>query len=316
MTATLTRSQTRSTQSRRATAVSQTALAAVLWGSVGPLVALYPAAASGGFGIVRLVVGAAVLAALALRSPWLAGFSRHDVPTIVMGGLSVAAFQPLYFAAVHLAGVAVATFIAIGMSPVVTGVAVWLRHGVTPARRWWVASTTAITGLALLAWGSGSGNHGTPVVGVLLAALACVSYSLQALTIDRLATSHGEPRAVAAIFVVGALMLLPTAAFASWTWVGQPMLLLGGIYAGVVTLAFAYCLFARGVARLGPPTAVLISLLEPVAAAALAILLVGELLEALQIAAALLILAGVVMSVTGKDPRPRIPSGSAIGASQ
>jgi DME family drug/metabolite transporter len=268
---------------RRAAVAGKTAVAAVLWGSVGPLVAVYPHEASGGFAVVRLVIGAAVLAVLALRSASPAGFSRHDRPTIVVGGLSVVAFQLLYFAVVRRAGVAAATFIAIDLPPVVTGVAMWLRHGVGPARRWWAASTTAIAGLALLVWGTGSEHHGTSAIGVLLAALACVSYSFQALTIDRLATSHGESRAVGAIFVVGTLMLVPSAAFASWTWVGQPMLLLGGLYAGIATLAAAYWLFAKGVYELGPSTAVLISLVEPVAAAALAILIVGELIDALQI---------------------------------
>jgi len=146
-------------------------------------------------------------------------------------------------------------------------------------------------------------QQGMSTAGIVLAALACVSYSFQALTIDRLATSHGEPRAVGAIFVVGALMLLPTAVFANWTWAAQPVLLLGGLYAGVVTLAVAYCLFAKGVSRLGPPTAVLISLLEPVAAAALAIVLVGEHMNATQVVAGALILVGVVISVTGRSTR-------------
>ncbi len=285
---------------RRAAVVCQTAAAAGLWGSVGPLVALYPSTASDGFAIVRLVLGAGVLALLASRSTPMATLSRRDLPILLVGGLSVAAFQPLYFAAVHQAGIAVATFIAIGLSPVATGVAVSLQHGIAPARRWWAGSATAITGLGLLAGGVTSGQPGAAGTGILLAVLACVSYSIQALAIDRLTTTHGEPHAVGAIFIVGALMLLPTAALADWAWLGQPPLLLGGLYAGVVTLAVAYRLFARGVARLGPPTAVLISLLEPVAAGALAILLVGERLGPVQVTAALLVMIGVVLSVTGK----------------
>src|SRR4051794_27263055 len=89
----------------RAVVASQTAVAAVLWGSVGPLVALFPATASAGLAIVRLVLGAGVLALLATRSARLASFSRREIPTLLVGGLSVAAFRPLYFAAVHNAGV-------------------------------------------------------------------------------------------------------------------------------------------------------------------------------------------------------------------
>jgi drug/metabolite transporter, DME family len=109
-------------------------------------------------------------------------------------------------------------------------------------------------------------------------------------------------RAVGAVFLVGAAMLLPIAAFADWTWAGQPTLLLGALFAGIATLALAYRLFAKGIRHLGPPTAVLVSLLEPVAAATFAVFLVGQTIS-LETSGALLILAGVGISVFGKPTR-------------
>jgi hypothetical protein len=48
-------------------AIGGTALAAVLWGTVGPLFTFYPAGAGIGFAFARLAVGAPVLLLLAAR---------------------------------------------------------------------------------------------------------------------------------------------------------------------------------------------------------------------------------------------------------
>lgn len=296
----------------RAGVAAQTALAAVLWGAVGPMVALYPHDAAAGFAIVRLGVGACLLALLARQAPRLRRFGRPDLLTLVFGGLSVATFQPLYFEAVHRAGVALATFVAIGLAPVVTGLSVWVLRGRRPSRRWWAAAATAGAGVALLGSQATelSGGAGLLLTGVALAALACAAYSLQALTISRLACRHGEARAVSAIFVAGALMLTPTAAFAKWSWATEPSLMLGSVLAGVATLALAYRLFAAGVRRLGAPTAVLITLLEPVAAATFAVLLVGQQMTLLEAGAAALVLFGIGAAVLDQT-RPILRADSA-----
>lgn len=281
---------------------AQTALAAVLWGSVGPLVALYPTGAVAGFAVVRLTIGSVLLGLFALQATRRSPFTRADIPTLLVGGLSVAAFQPLYFAALERTGVTVATFVAIGLSPVITGLALWASQDVRPSQRWWIAAGVAVVGLATLCWGSAHGTSKVTLTGIVLACAACASYALQALTIDRLAGTHGDTRAVGAIFVVATLMLLPTAPFADYSWASSPLLLLGAVYAGVATLAVSYRLFARGVHGLGSPTAVMISLLEPVAAAVLAVLLIGEDMPLLVVAGSTLILAGVVLSVLDERP--------------
>lgn len=67
----------------------------------------------------------------------------------------------------------------------------------------------------------------------------------------------------------GALALSPRLPSALTCLATMPKGLAAALYLGVATTAIAYALFAVGVARLGAPTAVTISPLEPVTAAVL-----------------------------------------------
>ncbi len=271
-------------------AIGGTALAAVLWGTVGPLFTFYPAGAGTGFAFARLAVGAPVLLLLAARAGKTARWTHRDLGVVLIGGVGVAAYQPLYFASVSRTGVAVATFLSIGVAPVFTGLTRWL------------ATAVASAGVGFLSLGGGQVSVSFP--GILLAVAAGGCYFLQASTIGWLSQRHGSARSVAAIFTTGTVIMLPALYWQHLNWLSQAPLLLGAVYAGIATLALAYVLFARGVSTLGSPTAVTISLLEPLTAALLGVVFLSEHLTATMAAACVLILAGLVLAVTQTRPGP------------
>jgi len=273
-----------------------TATAAVLWGTVGPLATQYPAGGQYGFAFVRNAIGALVLVLLAARHRRAAErWTRRDVVPLATGAVGVATYQPLYFHALDRTGVGVATFVAIGLAPVATGVLWWLVGRRAPGGAWWTATAVACAGVAVLSTGGG-GVH-LSGVGLLLAAGATFAYTLQAAAIGMLSPRHGGARSVAAIFALGAVLMVPGVRAGELSWVATPSLALGAVYAGLGTLAAGYALFAFGVDRLGSPAAVTISLLEPVAAAALGAACLGERVTALSVLAFAVILAGVLLAV-------------------
>jgi DME family drug/metabolite transporter len=89
--------------------------AALLWGTMGPIAALYPAGSALGVAAWRLVIGALALVAAvsSSRSGWVS-WHRGELPIAGSGVFAVAAYSALYFPAVQLCGVATATVVSIG----------------------------------------------------------------------------------------------------------------------------------------------------------------------------------------------------------
>ena len=70
---------------------------------------------------------------------------------------------------------------------------------------------------------------------------------------------------------------------------------LGVVYLGLFTTSIAYALFAFGIPHVGAPTAVTLSLVEPVAATALAALVAGQVPAPVQLLGIVVTLAAVAL---------------------
>ena len=73
-------------------------------------------------GMMRIAIGGAVLLLLALLRGELGTFGTWPVKLSLLSAFSVAAFQLLFFNAVHQAGVAVGTIVGLGSAPIFAGV--------------------------------------------------------------------------------------------------------------------------------------------------------------------------------------------------
>ncbi|WP_256863144.1 DMT family transporter [Microbispora sp. GKU 823] len=148
--------------------------AAVLWGTAGT-VGAFAAAGSVSLAAARLVLGGALLGALALVSHRRTRrASRGNVPArwaLVLGAAAVAAYQLCFFAAVARTGVAIGTVVAIGSGPVFTGLLSWIAGRERPSGRWALATAAAVAGCAVLVTGGGGATGGADAGGVALALL-------------------------------------------------------------------------------------------------------------------------------------------------
>lgn len=275
--------------------------AGVLWGTSGTSQALAPEGVNPwSLGALRLIVGGAALMLLAFLRGGL-GAGRWPVKATFLSGAFVALYQLSFFTAVSRTGVAVGTLVAIGSSPVVAGVLGFLFRGERPGRAWGVATMLAVAGCGLLV--GGGGGIAVDVVGVLLALGAGTSYACYAMAIKVLLPGRTSEAVMAVVFCLGAVLLAPVLLFSDLHWIAEPRGIAVVAYLGVVVTALSYWLFARGLRSVPVASAVTLSLAEPLVAALLGILFLGEKLSLTALCGIPLLFAGLAVlagSMSGK----------------
>lgn len=283
--------------------------AALLWGTTGTVQSVLPAARDPlAVGALRLLVGAAALAALALARPdSRRGFRRLDWPAVIGAGLAMAAYNLLFFRAVLSAGVGVGTALAIGSAPVWVTLFALARGRGLPDRRRLAGQAVSIAGAALLVL-AGTGEAASPgraAAGALLALLAGAAYALFSLATLRAGRAAPPATVAASAFAVAALVTLPVLGLRPPTWLAEPGALPAILFLGIGATGLAYALYTWGLARVGAATAVTLALIEPATAWVLATAVVGEPVTLPRLAGAGLILAGLAIVTLGPAGRSR-----------
>jgi drug/metabolite transporter (DMT)-like permease len=154
-----------------------------------------------------------------------------------------------------------------------------------------------IAGVAVLMGPDVFTANAASLLGMLCVLGAALSYGVSALWMRRL--RHIPPLvSSAAQLICATLMLLPMAAVADRFW-HLPLPPAPGLLAvlglAVISTALAYIVFFRISASAGPSNVMLVTLLIPVTATALGVLVLGEALTAYQVAGALIIASGLIV---------------------
>lgn len=279
-------------------------LGAAAWGSTGTAAHFAPAgASSASIGAARIVLGGAVLFALAARRAELRALLAGSRASLLLATVAVAGYQLCFFSAVRLTGVAIGTVLAIGSAPVFTGIIGRLAMGTALTGRWMLATAAAIAGCAVLV--TGGQAAGVRPGGVGLALLAGLCYAVYAVTAARL-ISGGSPETVVmgVLFGGAAVLLAPVLAATSPGWLATGRGLAVTAYLGLVTTVAAYLLYGRGLRTIPAPAAVTLGLAEPVVAALLGVVVLGERLTGASVAGLVLVgLAIVILTAAPAGPR-------------
>jgi DME family drug/metabolite transporter len=280
--------------------------ACLCWGTTGTAQALGPDHASPlAVGAIRLAVGGSALLALALFRRVLKPYGWPPAATAV-AVFHVALYQVTFFAAVRMTGVAVGTMVAMGSSPIFAGVTAYLVRGERPGRRWAISTALAVLGCCLLVL-AGSRSVSADPLGIGLALITGFAYATYTLAGKQLLDKHPPDAAMAVMFFGGAILLSPLFFLLDFDWFLEPRGLASGLHLGLVATALAYVFFSRGLRLVPVATAVTLSLAEPLTAATLGLLLLGERLTPLSAAGMGLLFVGLaLLAVRGKAPRARI----------
>lgn len=315
-------------------AVLAVVMAALCFSTTGTARALADVDASPlAIGAARILIGGGLLGLLALTSrsrvvrplsPDPAkvagllgsqGSSRaHRWPSwtfVALGATGVLAYQPAFFLGTGLNGVAVGTVVALGSTPVLTGVIGGVVQRRLPSTRWMVATALAIAGVVLVSGLlSPSASGGVQPLGVLASVAAGASYAVSTLaTKALLSRSWSSSDAIGAVFGTAATVSLPVLLIGGTSWLAGPNGLLLALWLGLVTTVLAYTLFGWGLARLPATTVATMSLAEPLSATLLGVLVLGERLTIASGAGLLIVAAGLaLLAVPSRTEAADVPA--------
>ncbi|GAA5125077.1 DMT family transporter [Pseudonocardia adelaidensis] len=282
--------------------VSFLVLAGVLWGTGGLLGRMLGDAtglSSLAVATYRLAVGGLLLLGYLLVTGARLPRSRAAWARIAAVGALAALFQVAYFTAVSLTSVIVATLVTIGSSPLL----VLLVRPRSADRRSVVAVGSALSGLVLLV---GVPTDGGPSTAALFAGAGCALTAAAGFTAMSLIGARPVPdldamTTTGAGFTLGGALLVPLAATTSGLAFAPTPAAVGLALAfGLVPTAVAYTCYFRGLRGAPAGVGVLMALLEPLTAALLSVLLLGERLGPAGIAGGLLLGAALVLRAHGQ----------------
>jgi DME family drug/metabolite transporter len=282
------------------------ALAATSWGTTGTATTMLVRDAAMSplvIGVARLAIGAVVLALLGrLRGPL--SVARADVVPCLAMGACMAVFQVGYFSAVVLVGIALTALIAICSAPLTIAVLARVVLGERLSPRTVVALAVGIFGTALLIIGPRGVTEVGPrfATGVALALTAGVAYAVY-VVIAKGSVVRTPPLPLATMtFLTGAVWLSPVLLWmeapARQVVMGWPLLL----YLGIVTTGLAYAAYTTGLTTVSAAAAGIVSLLEPLTATILGVVIFDERLGALGVVGAGL-LAGALILLVREEAR-------------
>jgi drug/metabolite transporter, DME family len=254
-------------------------LAAVCFATTGTAQQLGPDGSSPlGVATIRFFIGSLILFFIAFLRP---SRSRavERAPLAARVWIATAFGQALYgaafFSAVRSTGVAVGTVVALGSAPLITGVITAIASRKVPSISWLGTTVFAIIGMGLIV-GSGRESQVT-MSGVALAICAGFGYAIFALGSKTILSSGvSSELAMARVFGIASVMLVPTLFFVNLKWITQRDAIVMVLWLGIVTLALAYWSYATGLRHLEPSQTTLITLLEPVVATVLGVVVLSE----------------------------------------
>ncbi|MFE7844191.1 DMT family transporter [Microbacterium sp. NPDC057407] len=297
--------------------------AAMLFGTTGTSQALGPEGTTPlSIGVMRMVIGGTGLAVLAFalaarharRRPVDAAprlrLGWRPLSLMVLTGACLALYQPLFFLGTARNGVAVGTVVALGSAPILAGLLEWALTRRMPTPTWMGATALATLGVVLLGFGGQSGGSGgTDPVGLLGSIGAGASFAVIANAQRRLLDSGWDPfTVVGAMGASSAVICAFGLPFVDLAWLGTASGIAMALWLGLGTISVAYVLFTWGLSGLTAATAATLTLGEPLTAAVLGIVVLGERLSALAVVGLIVLGAGLALLAWGsrapRDPAP------------
>lgn len=279
--------------------------AAIAWGTGGAVAAVLYRSGLGPIAVSfwRFAIGMLVLAIVALvisskdKRSAMGEFILERWARIIVIGMGLAIYQTAYFAAVQYSGLAVATIVTLGLGPILMAIGSHLTMGERIGWSGALIIAFAILGLGLL---TGGGDVETSsLLGLTFALLSSICYASVTLLTRAMGRRDRTDQFNITFFgiIIGTVCLLPFALLEgllplSGNYLSSFALL---SYLGLVPTAVAYILFNTGLSSVRATTASVIVLVEPVTAAAIAVLFLGEKLTPLAMLGLIVLMLSVVI---------------------
>lgn len=281
----------------------------VLWGTTGTVASFLPSAVSPlAIGASTMTLGGILLFVASRRAALEVVRDRAVRGWLVAAAAGMVAYPLAFYSSMDLAGVAIGNVVSLGSGPIFAALLEWRVTRSRLTVRWMLSAGIAIAGMALLVVGGHSNN--SPVdparipAGVVLGLVAGAGYALFTFASGVvIRQGHAGRATMGAAFGLAAVPLALVLVL-----VGAPLFASPGnaaiaAYLAVGPMFVAYLFFAVGVRALASSTVTVITLLEPLVATVLAVVVVGERLAPVGWVGLVLILIGVsVLSSARRQP--------------
>ena len=278
-----------------------------LAGTAGTVAAIYAInTPSPVIGFVRLFIGAITLLILA---PFLGG-KLSQLPRLItrpgvwIMGASSASYQVFFFASVDRTGVATAALITVGCIPVSAGIVGWIFLRERPSKIWYISTAIAISGLVIASLGELQTNDATGIIFAVIAGSGIGAY-INAAKIEVRAGGHSTQLPGMA-FLLGSigLFFVVRSDLLQMEWTTQTILL--AVYLGAVTMGIANGIQMLGLRGISPGVASTMMLADPVTAAVLGVVVLGEAVTLNGTVGLILVVIGLAMqSFSAGEETPR-----------
>lgn len=256
--------------------------AAILWGTTGTSASFTTGVSPLAIGAVAMGGGGLLQALLAMKSIIRQRRQLLRYPGYLLSGaLSVALYPLAFYSSMAYAGIATGTVVAIGSAPLLTAVIEYLTEKQPLSRQWALGAGLGIAGITLLSLSEGHISTGTTAahfyLGIALALVAGLTYALYSWSARQLMQQQiPSAAAMGATFGGGALLLAPVLWVTGAPLLATPLNMAVAAYMVLIPMFLGYFCYGFGLSRIRASTAITLTLAEPLVAALLAVLLVGE----------------------------------------
>ena len=287
-------------------------VASILWGTTGTAASFLPEAVSPlAIGASTMGVGGLLLFAFSARSSMAALRDPSARRWLLLGSLGVFVYPLAFYSAMSEAGVAIGNVVALGSGPIFAALFEWLWERQRLSARWTVSAGIAIAGIALLSTGriTAPAESANVPFGIALGLLAGLAYALYTYASTRaLAAAHSSRAVMGGMFGVGAVLLAPVLLVTGAPLLASVQSVAIASYLAIGPMFLAYLLFGFALRAVRSSVATTVTLIEPIVATVLAVIVVGEVLGGSGWAGLALILLGVTLLVSARQPNnPGVP---------
>jgi drug/metabolite transporter (DMT)-like permease len=247
----------------------------------------------------RVALGALVLLPLALRRGALRGLPLRWLVAFATAEIAIP-FPLIGFGEQRISSSLAAILIA-ALPLVVAFLALRFDRAERPTPTRLVGMLVGLGGVVALV-GIDIGGRGAELLGAAAVLTATIGYACGPLIVKRHLANADPLGPVTAAMGIAAIMLLPFGIGDFPTTTPAADTLVSIAVLGLVCSAFAFLLFFRLIAEVGPSRATVITYVNPIVALALGVAVLGESVTAGAIAGLLLILAGSWLATDGRVP--------------
>lgn len=256
-------------------------LASLLWGTTGTAATFAPALSPLLIGAVAMGIGGILQCVFAFTQ---IAQQRHllikHYNFLILGAIAVAIYPLAFYTSMRWSGVTIGTVVSIGSAPILSVIIEYISHEFHLNKQWSIGAILGILGMLLLSF---TDNNEATIeyehltLGILLGLIAGLTYALYSWSARQLMLKGISTKsAMGATFGCGGILLMPIMMLMGSSLFDSFTNLAVGTYMAVIPMFLGYLCYGFGLANIPASTATTITLLEPVIATILAILIVGE----------------------------------------